>query len=142
LPRPAVIDCLAQSIAQMPLCPQALIDARATASRLIQLLPASTHTSRPSEGGPVTGPSTRSGWMLLALLVGAIAMGMAANLNLAPKSTVTTAAPANADMSLAPKLTAKAMVPTDEPASANTSPAPNHTATTAAVPTDEPAGVK
>jgi len=40
LPRAAIIDRLADSISQMPLRPQALKDARGTATRLILLLPA------------------------------------------------------------------------------------------------------
>src|SRR5271163_535283 len=39
LPKAALIDCLTRSIARMPLCPQALAEARATATRLILLLP-------------------------------------------------------------------------------------------------------
>ena len=39
LPTPDIIDRLAHSIAQMPLPPRALRDARQTATRLIQLLP-------------------------------------------------------------------------------------------------------
>jgi hypothetical protein len=39
LPRPALIDRLAAAIAQMPLCPQALAEARNTASRVSLLLP-------------------------------------------------------------------------------------------------------
>ena len=47
LPRATTIDRLAQSIAQMPLCPQALQDARATASRLILLLPSKPSAPKP-----------------------------------------------------------------------------------------------
>ena len=39
MPKPAIIDCLAHNISQMPLCPEALVDARTTAARLILLLP-------------------------------------------------------------------------------------------------------
>ena len=39
MPKAALIDSLANSISQMPLSPQALTDARTTATRLIQLLP-------------------------------------------------------------------------------------------------------
>lgn len=44
LPRPAIIDQLAERIRRMPLPPQALLDARATASRLSSLLPEQTHS--------------------------------------------------------------------------------------------------
>jgi hypothetical protein len=46
LPQAAMIDCLAQSIAKMPLGPRALIDARVTAARLVLLLPGQTSTKR------------------------------------------------------------------------------------------------
>ena len=50
LPRATTIDRLTQSIAQMPLCPQALLDARATASRLILLLPSQARVPEPDAG--------------------------------------------------------------------------------------------
>ena len=39
MPKAAFIDCLTNCISQMPLCPQALLEARATAARLFTLLP-------------------------------------------------------------------------------------------------------
>lgn len=39
MPKAAMVECLAGSIMQMPLCPRALDEARATASRLAMLLP-------------------------------------------------------------------------------------------------------
>lgn len=44
LPRAASIDNLAGLIAQMPLCPQSLSEARGTAARLTRLLPGQTKT--------------------------------------------------------------------------------------------------
>ena len=45
LTKGAGIEILTESISQMPLCKQALVDARVTASRLIPLLPATIRTS-------------------------------------------------------------------------------------------------
>ena len=54
LPKAAIIDCLVHSIAQMPLCPQALVEARATASRLVLLLPTQNPTARQIEDAAAT----------------------------------------------------------------------------------------
>ena len=61
LPKAAMIDCLAHSIAQMPLGPQALVEARVTASRLVLLLPRQTPTARRSES-VATSASAMPGW--------------------------------------------------------------------------------
>src|ERR1700712_2187594 len=47
LPKAAKIDALTQCIAQMPLVPQALAEARATAARLVLLLPSQAQAARP-----------------------------------------------------------------------------------------------
>ena len=64
LPKSATIDRLAQSISQMPLSPQALGEARTTATRLIKLLP--SQVARPTqpaggkqEGGAEMGAGCR-----------------------------------------------------------------------------------
>jgi hypothetical protein len=49
LPRAAAIDRLAGLIAQMPLCPQSLDEARGTAVRLSRLLPGKTKASPSGE---------------------------------------------------------------------------------------------
>jgi hypothetical protein len=74
LPKAEIIDRLASSIAQMPLPPQALRDARQTAARLIQLLP--TQTSQPNQGSaaPLV-PRTVPRWALAA--AGAIMLALA-----------------------------------------------------------------
>lgn len=78
LPKAAMIECLAQSIGQMPLCPQALTDARQTASRLVLLLP--TQSAPPSPGGrPATLLSAMPRWVPVALVVGALALGVMVN---------------------------------------------------------------
>jgi hypothetical protein len=45
MPNAAMIECLTRSIAQMPLCPRALAEARVTAGRLVMLLPRQTGTT-------------------------------------------------------------------------------------------------
>ena len=65
LPKAAIIDCLVHSIAQMPLCPQALVEARATASRLVLLLPTQNPTARRIEDTATTS-SAMPGWVPLA----------------------------------------------------------------------------
>jgi hypothetical protein len=63
LPKPEMIDRLADSIAKMPLPPQALRDARQTAARLIQLLPA--QTSEPGSGKvALSAPLTLPRWAM------------------------------------------------------------------------------
>jgi hypothetical protein len=47
MPNAASIDCLTKSILRMPLCGPAYVEARATATRLVMLLP--------RKSGPVTG---------------------------------------------------------------------------------------
>jgi hypothetical protein len=75
LPKAAVIDCLTDSIVQMPLCPQALADARATAGRLILLLPSEMKT-------PAQDPMLHVGtlsfpeWVPLALFGAAVVVGI------------------------------------------------------------------
>jgi hypothetical protein len=76
LPKAAIIDCLATSISQMPLCPQALTDARATAAKLTLLLP-SQASSRPPGETISLGKSALAGWIPLAVLFAAIAFGIA-----------------------------------------------------------------
>jgi hypothetical protein len=92
LPKAAMIDCLAQSIGQMPLCPQALLDARATASRLILLLPTQARAAQQSEC-PTASTSAMPGWLPLAFFCCAIAFGMAVNMILVSSSTGTVTQP-------------------------------------------------
>jgi hypothetical protein len=71
LPKPKIIDYLANGISQMPLCPQALIDARITAARVILLLP----SQRSSETVPV-GNTSIPRWVPLAVVFAALAFGI------------------------------------------------------------------
>ena len=62
LPKTAAIDCLAQCIGKMPLGPQALAEAFATASSLVQLLPVRTRDIRPGVSDTRRAPTvTRVG---------------------------------------------------------------------------------
>jgi len=78
LPKAAVIDSLAQSIAQMPLAPSAIAEARDNAARLVHLLPRSTQRLRQASAAqsqtPTPTPTLK--WVLLAVLYFAFAGGM------------------------------------------------------------------
>jgi hypothetical protein len=91
LPKAAMIDCLAHSIAQMPLCPRALVEARATASRLVLLLPTQNPTARRIEDAAATS-SAMPGWVPLAFFC-ALAIGMAVNAMLVPNPAATVPVP-------------------------------------------------
>jgi hypothetical protein len=93
MPKPAMIDCLAYSIAQMPLCPQALVEARVTASRLVMLLPAPNATARRIERAAAIS-SAMPKWALAALFFGALAFGMVViNAMQVPDPTTSVSAP-------------------------------------------------
>jgi len=92
MPKAAMIDRLAYSIAQMPLCPQALVEARVTASRLVLLLPTPNSTVRRIEGVAATS-SAMPRWALLAFFCGALAFGMAVNALLVSGPTTTVSSP-------------------------------------------------
>jgi hypothetical protein len=76
LPKATIIDCLASSFSQMPLCPQALIDARATATRITLLLPSQAPSRRNGEIMPV-GKSSVPRWVPMAVFFAALAFGIA-----------------------------------------------------------------
>ena len=57
LPEPAIIEHLANRIRRMPLRPQALLDARVTASRLVQLLPARDGSAWDASSNPASRPT-------------------------------------------------------------------------------------
>jgi hypothetical protein len=76
LSKAEIIDRLTASITQMPLSPQALRDARQTATRLILLLPA--QGARLTQLQPATtGVSAMPGWMPMALFAGMVAFAIA-----------------------------------------------------------------
>ncbi len=76
LPKSSIIDDLANSISKMPLCPQALMDARGTAARLILLLPSQVHSISVRASRPV-GKSAIPAWVPLAAFLTIIAAGIA-----------------------------------------------------------------
>jgi len=88
LPKAVIVDRLMQCITQMPLCPQALVDARATAWRLIQLLPGQVAETPPV---PVTkiGGWAIPGWAPTAFFCLAVAAGIALSALMTPGPTAT-----------------------------------------------------
>lgn len=83
MPKATIVDRLTQSISQMPLTPQALTDARATAARLILLLP--SHTPAPRHGeGVAVGKTAIPKWALVVICVVAVGLGFA--YSMAPSS--------------------------------------------------------
>jgi hypothetical protein len=84
LPRAGAIEGLAQSIAQMPLVPAALAETRATAARLVQLLPATTPGPRQDRAAKADAPSVQI-LLPITFLYCAVALGMALVGLLAPK---------------------------------------------------------
>jgi hypothetical protein len=79
LPKAAVIDRLADCIAKMPLCPEALRDAHATASRLILLLPAPERNQRlPPRTEAITSATPK--WLPVAFFYCIIAVVLAVNM--------------------------------------------------------------
>lgn len=75
LPRAAAIDCLAQSLARMPLSQQALTESRATATRLASLLPGPATPFAPRAGGSSMGEQIPR-WVLATLLAFALTWGL------------------------------------------------------------------
>jgi hypothetical protein len=83
LPKAATIDNLAQSISQMPLAPQAIAEARDTASRLILLLPSQVQVPRADNNAAAAAPQTKSAmpkWVLLAVFGIALVLGVSFSL--------------------------------------------------------------
>jgi hypothetical protein len=72
----STIDDLASSISQMPLCPQALIDARTTAARLIMLLPSQAQSFSKRVVPPI-GKLKAPRWVPAATFLAALAFGIA-----------------------------------------------------------------
>jgi hypothetical protein len=82
-PKAVITDRLAECIAKMPLCPQALFDARSTASRLALLLPTDDASpALPASGWGIGTVSWK--WFLPALFYTVLAMGLIANMMVMP----------------------------------------------------------
>jgi hypothetical protein len=75
LPKASAIECLANIIARMPLRPQAVGEARATAARLIILLPTQTQSFQRGEN-VANGKSTVPKWFPIAVFLAALAFGI------------------------------------------------------------------
>jgi hypothetical protein len=71
-------------MAQMPLCPQALRDAPATAARLVMLLPAPPRPPSSGVGALIRG--TPSLWLPIAIFYGILAFGIGVSMLAMPKS--------------------------------------------------------
>jgi hypothetical protein len=76
MPRATIVDYLTNSISQMPMCPQALTDARATAARLSLLLPSQAATLTRGVVPP-DGKSRVPKWVPLAVFFAVLAAGVA-----------------------------------------------------------------
>ena len=92
LPKTAAIDCLAQCIGKMPLGPQALAEAFATASSLVQLLPVRTWDIRPGVSDTRRAPTVRE-WAPMALLCLSLILSVMVNVISHHPSTVTATTP-------------------------------------------------
>ncbi len=84
LPRAGAIESLVQDIDQMTLEPSAPAETRATATRLVQLLPAAIQGAQ-QNGVAKTEASAVPNWLPVTLLYGAMALGMAVSGMLATK---------------------------------------------------------
>ncbi len=95
LPTAALTQILIDSMARMPLTAQALRDAPGTAARLIGLLPQRRATGQPGQLVVAQKAAEGLGWLPLAFILTALAMGVVFNLANAP-------APANPPAAAAP----------------------------------------
>jgi hypothetical protein len=85
LPKSKIIDSLAQSIAQMPLAPQAIAEARATAARLIVLLPSQAQAAPRGDQKPAAAKPAMPKWVLVAIFGAALVLGV--TFSLLPSAT-------------------------------------------------------
>ena len=92
LPKAAAIDCLAQSIGKMPMSPEALAKTAATASSLVQLLPAQTRDARQSVSETSTAPTVRE-LAPMVLLGLSLILGFMVNMIANHSSTATATTP-------------------------------------------------
>lgn len=92
LPRAAAIDAVARSIGEMPLTPEALASARATASRLILLLPPQIKNPAQNISAAVAA-SAMPNWVPIAFLCASLAAGLAFYMTSVPISSPGVAMP-------------------------------------------------
>lgn len=105
LPKALIIERLTDSISQMPLRPQALVDARTTAARLILLLPAQALQS-PKVDDVKRLVSTAPKWVPFAVFIAALVFGLA--FEMIPPTT-----PVNAIVPLVDQALPRSHPPTD-----------------------------
>lgn len=86
LPQSGVVESLARKIGEMPLAPSALAEAHETATRLVKLLPPARPGAR-LNGLVKLEVSATPKWLSVALLYGALTVGMAVCGLLATKSS-------------------------------------------------------
>lgn len=92
LSKVAAIDGLAQSIGKMPLDARALAETKATASRLVLLLPMQVQIPGQTLRAAVT-TSAWPGWVVIAFLGASLLMGLAFSVTSAPVAPAGAAAP-------------------------------------------------
>lgn len=86
------IEDVAQSIAQMPLVRSMPVETRATAARLVHLLPVTTPGA--AQGGAAKVEALPvPGWLPITILYFAVSLGMAVSALMAPKPSQAIAAP-------------------------------------------------
>jgi len=92
LPKSTAIACLAGNIARMPLSPQALAEANATATRLILLLPVNNTVPGLAVRALPQGLAAMPKWLPMTLLYCLLAIGMVVNMMMAPRPDTAPAA--------------------------------------------------
>ena len=109
LPKTEIIDRLASCIAQMPLPPQSLLDARQTAARLITLLPAQVNRQghAPQDVAAATPSATPwmwPKWAAAAVIVAMLALSVGSSVLMSASKVDTAAAPAQQTEPLSPSV--------------------------------------
>jgi hypothetical protein len=104
LPKTVMMDCLTSSISQMPLPPQAIIDARSTAARLILLLPSQLQLPKNRQDAVVVMTKAMPKWLPIVLLAG-LALGAVLSMTrlTSPASTVVPTLAPSVDHSWTPR---------------------------------------
>jgi len=83
MPKAASIASLAGSLGRMPLAPQAIVDARVTAARLVLLLPVQNTLARPTEMAQLSLGAMPK-WLPMTVLYCVLALGMGLSVVMAP----------------------------------------------------------
>jgi hypothetical protein len=112
-PRAAAIDGLAKAILLMPLAPHALADARATASRLVLLLPARADAPEPKAAVTIGGTQVPE-WIPMTAFFCSLAVALML-MTLAPRPDGATTTP-NATPAASAQVNGKPAAPRPAPA--------------------------